>query len=55
MSVGTVSESHRLFLSPFLKNMRNFTDVIPESLTLTKVLYKLPDSWQEQRKLVGIA
>ena len=26
----------------------------PESVTLTKVLYKLPDSWQEQRKLVGM-
>ena len=26
-----------------------------ESVTLTKVLYKLSDSWQEQRKLVGMA
>ena len=25
-----------------------------ESITLTKLLYKLPDSWQEQRKLIGM-
>ena len=31
------------------------TGKAPESVTLTKVLYKLPDSWQEQRKLVGMA
>ena len=30
------------------------TGKAPESVTLTKVLYKLPDSWQEQRKLVGM-
>ena len=31
------------------------TGKAPESVTLTKVLYKLPDSWLEQRKLVGMA
>ena len=31
------------------------TSKAPESVTLTKVLYKLSDSWQEQRKLVGMA
>ena len=27
----------------------------PETLTLTKVLYGFPESWQEQRELFGMA
>ena len=30
------------------------TGKAPESVTLTKVLYGFPDSWQEQRKFLGI-
>ena len=27
----------------------------PESVTPTKVLYGIPDNWQEQRKFLGMA
>ena len=48
LTLNTADRSH-------VARILSLVNLAPDIVTLTKVLYKLPNSWQEQSKLGDIA